>query len=448
MLLRNRSNSSDIAKVDVTVSGATTGTATGNVIAGGEPGDLLTVRHLRVEGDNQRIGQVMAEASRAVYGADAGPHRAVDSTVQRARRRWFATHYPTLTERLSGVADVFGVDPSDDQWDLARLGRSEIPAGCSAVFHAGDRTKNRHALLGRNFDFPTGTYSDIVGVPPAPGEAPLAADPWVVELRPDHGYATIVVGIMDMMGGMDGINEVGLAVTLLADNESPTPEPSVVPQVGLSEQQIVRYVLETCRDVEEAKQALLIAKQYYIFVPCHFLVADRSGRSFVWEYSRGHNREHIVESAPSESLVCTNHLLHRWPDPTRLPNDRGSAGTASFTYDRWRALDTQITRRSAPDAGRVRDQLDTVRFTYPTSGVRTLWQAVYDLDKAAIEVSFFAGDRDGASHYTEPIRFQLTSDTQDRRAAATHAWPGLVRESGSTPPSTPVLPAASGGEIT
>ena len=125
MLLRNRSNSSDIAKVDVTVSGATTGTATANVIAGGEPGDLLTVRHLRVEGDNQRIGQVMAEASRAVYGADAGPHRAVDSTVQRARRRWFATHYPTLTERLSGVADVFGVDPSDDQWNLARLGRRD-----------------------------------------------------------------------------------------------------------------------------------------------------------------------------------------------------------------------------------------------------------------------------------------------------------------------------------
>jgi hypothetical protein len=48
---------------------------------------------------------------------------------------------------------------------------------------------------------------------------------------------------MDVMGGMDGVNEVGLAVTRLADNESPAPEPSVVPQ-GLSEQQVVCYLIE------------------------------------------------------------------------------------------------------------------------------------------------------------------------------------------------------------
>lgn len=412
----------DLEKADVTVLAATSETATATVVAGGGPGELLTVRHLRVEGDNRRIGQVMGEASRAAYGADAGPHRAVGGAVQRARRRWFATHHPTLCERMVGIAEAFGVDPDDDKWDLGRLGRIDTPAGCSAVFHPGKRTRSGHALLGRNFDFPTGSYSDIVGGPAVLGERPLGADPWVIELQPDRGYASIVMGIMDMMGGMDGINEVGLAVTLLADNESPAPEPSVVPQVGLSEQQIVRYLLETCRDVEEAKQALLIAKQYYIFVPCHFLVADRSGRSFVWEYSSGHNREHIVEPAASESLVCTNHLLHRWPDPADLPHDRGSAGTAAFTYDRWRALDTQITLSSAADAGQVRDQLDTVRFTYPLPGVRTLWQAVYDLEEAAIDVSFFAGDRDGASQYTEPIRFQLASDEQGRAVAAvTHA---------------------------
>ncbi len=346
---------------------------------------------------------------------------------------------------MRGIGDVFGVDPGDERWDLGRLGPVETSPGCSAVFHPGHRTATGHALLGRNFDFPTGTYSDITGAPGRAGERPLAADVWVTELRPDHGYATIVVGIMDMLGGMDGLNEAGLAVTLLADNESPAPEPSVVPQVGLSEQQVVRYLLETCRDVDEAKQALLMAKQYYIFVPCHFLVADRAGRSFVWEYSPGHNREHVVETAPSDSLVCTNHLLHRWPDPIRLPDDRGSAGTAAFTYDRWRALDTQISCSPAPDAGQVRDQLDTVRFTHPAPGVRTLWQAVYDLDETAIEVSFFAGDRDGASHYTEPIRFQLASDNRGRAVAAgTHAWPGRARVLAGPAQSTHCLRTTEG----
>ena len=265
---------------------------------------LLTVRHLRTSGSNRQIGQLMARAALSAHGADAGPHGAPDPMVQRTRQRWFSLHHPVLSERMRGIGDVFGVDPGDDRWDLGRLGPIEASPGCSAVFHPGHRTATGGALLGRNFDFPTGTYSDITGAPRRAGERPLAAEVWVTELRPDHGYATIVVGIMDMLGGMDGLNQEGLAVTLLADNESPAPEPSVVPQVGISEQQVVRYLLETCRNVDEAKQALLMAKQYYIFVPCHFLVADRSGRSFVWEYSRGHNREHIVETRPLGAAWC------------------------------------------------------------------------------------------------------------------------------------------------
>jgi hypothetical protein len=143
--------------------------------------------------------------------------------------------------------------------------------------------------------------------------------------------------------------------------------------------------------------------------------------------------------------VCTNHLLHRWPDPIRLPDDRGSAGTAAFTYDRWRALDTQIRRRPAPGAGQVRDQLDTVRFTHPAPGVRTLWQAVYDLDETAIDVSFFAGDRDGASRYTEPTRFQFTSDNRGHAVAAgAHAWTGRARVLAAPAQSTHCLRTTEG----
>jgi predicted choloylglycine hydrolase len=367
----------------------------------------MTVRHLRIVGSNRSIGQACAAAAQAAYGAEAGPHLAGDRTVQRARRRWFAAHHPVLAERMAGIADVFGVAPDDDAWDLGRLGPVEVPAGCSAVFHPGSRTTDGHALLGRNFDFPTGTYSEVIGRPASPGERPLAADPWVLELRPDHGYATVMVGIMDMMGGMDGINEAGLAVTLLADNESVAAEPSVVPQVGLSEQQVVRYLLETCRDVEDAKQALLLAKQYYIFVPCHFLVADRSGRSFVWEYSPGHNREFIVEAPAGRPMVCTNHLLHRWPDPAQLPREPVSAGTAAYTYDRWRALDTQVASAARVEVEDLREQLDSVRFVHPTPGVRTLWQTVYDLDDAAVEMCFFIDDHGAQSRYTEPVRFAL-----------------------------------------
>jgi hypothetical protein len=378
------------------------------IVAGGAPGDFLTVRHLRAEGSNRQIGRTLAAAAKRVHGAAAGPRRSPAAEVQRARRRWFERNHPVLAERILGVGDALGVDPACDSWDLAMLGTYEVPAGCSSVLYPGPTTKHGHTLLARNFDFPTATLGQIQGGASLPGERPLAADPWLVELHPDEGYASLVVGIMDVMGGMDGINSAGLTVTLLADDESPNQEPSGAPQVGLSEQQIVRYLLDTCATVDEAKQALLMAKQYYLFVPCHFLVADARGCSFVWEYSPGHNIEHIVEvgSPATERVVCTNHLLHRWPDPSSLP-EHDETGIAGHTYQRWRTLDSQVTNGSAVDRLSAREQLGSVAFTAPDIGVRTLWSSVYDLDARAVDISFYLHDAAGHSRYTQPLHFSL-----------------------------------------
>jgi hypothetical protein len=383
-------------------------------LAGGGPRDFLTVRHLQAAGTDREIGRVLARAARAAHGADAGPRPVSDARVQRARRRWFAQHHPVLAERVRGIGDVFGVDPGDDHHDLAWLATYDAPAGCSAVFYPAERTKEGHGLLARNFDFPTAGYRQIVGLPAPPDERPLAADPWIVQLRPQGGYASAVVGIMDVMGGMDGVNEAGLAVALLADNESPAPEPSVHPQVGLSEQQIVRYLLDSCATADEAQQALLLAKQYYIFTPCHFLVADRSGTAFIWEYSPGHNIEHIVPATPGTAgaLVCTNHLLHRWPDPAQLPDDPLSDGTAAMTYRRWRTLAADVGGGGLVDRDDIRAQFRSVRFEAPVEGARTFWHAIYDVDNPSVEISFYLRDDDGVSQYTQPMRFDVGSSAR------------------------------------
>ena len=380
-----------------------------DIVAGGTPADFVTVRHLTLTGSQREIGRAMATAARDAHGAVAGPSRAPDPVVQRARRTWFAQHHPILHERMRGVGEAFDVDPTDDTWDLAWLGTYELPAGCSTVFYPGSGIKDGHSLLARNFDFPTLSYAEITGQAPRLGEQPLASAPWVVQTRPDHGYSSITIGIMDVMGAMDGVNSAGLAVSLMADNESAAPEPSAVAQVGLSEQQIIRYLLDTCATVDEAKQALLLAKQYYFFVPCHFLVADRSGRSFVWEYSPGHNREHIVEPAPDQRMVCTNHLLHRWPDGVDLPDDPRLDGTAALTYHRFRALSAAVNTSALVDRDDVRNHFAAVRFTAPVPMARTFWHAVYDLDDPFLEVSFYLRDEGGVSRYTEPRRFVLSS---------------------------------------
>jgi hypothetical protein len=282
-------------------------------------------------------------------------------------------------------------------------------AGCSVAFYPGDGTKDGHGILSRNFDFPTATFDQIMGGPGRLGERLLAADPWVVELHPDHGYASVTVGIMDVAGAMDGINSAGLAVALLADNESPNPEPTGGPQVGLAEQQIVRYLLDTCATVDEAKDALLLAKQYYFFVPCHFVIADRTGRSFVWEHSAGHNREAIVDADRFEGgrTVCTNHLLHARADLTDLPVEDDSLGTAALTYSRWRSIHTATCTGAVVDRDDIRETFRNVAFTAPVEGARTYWHALYDVEDSSMEVSFYLHDADGRSTYSEPARFAL-----------------------------------------
>jgi hypothetical protein len=366
-----------------------------------------TVRHLRLEGSQREIGRVLAAAAEQAHGAAAHPVPAQDPLVERARRRWFDRNHPVLAERMRGVADHFGLGADDCSVSLDWLGTYDVPAGCSVAFYPGEGTKDGHGVLARNFDFPTATFSQIVGAPGLPGERALAADPWIVELHPDDGYASVVVTIMDVNGAMDGINEAGLSVALLADNETPEPEPTGRPMVGLSEQQVVRYLLDTCATVDEAKQALLAAKHYYFFTPCHFVVADASGASFAWEHSPRRNHEVIVDMADAGRLVCTNHLLYRWPDAAQLPVEDGSIGTAALTYHRWRTLSAVTTGSGIVDRDDIRAQFEQVRFVAPVEGARTFWHAQYDVDAASMEVSFFLFDRDGVSAYSDPMEFGL-----------------------------------------
>lgn len=372
------------------------------------PTDVTTVRHLQVEGDHREIGRSLAQAAHEVHG-DAARPLAADPLVEGVRREWFGLHHPVQLDRMRGVAEHFGIDPDDTNVALDWLGTFALPAGCSVAFYPGAGTKDGHGRLSRNFDFPTATFSQIVGAPPVPGERPLGADIWIVESRPDTGLASVTVAIMDVMGAMDGVNEAGLSVALLADNETPEPEPTGGPRVGLGEQQVVRYLLDTCTTVEEAKRALMRAKHYYFFTPCHFVVADRTGASFVWEHSPRRNHEVVVEAdtVGSGRVVCTNHLLHRWPDPSKLPEEDGPMGTAALTYQRWRSLHAASTTPALVDRDAIREQFEAVRFVAPLQEARTFWHALYDVNDAAVELEFFRHDSNGESVYSSPVRLPV-----------------------------------------
>jgi Acyl-coenzyme A:6-aminopenicillanic acid acyl-transferase len=210
------------------------------------------------------------------------------------------------------------------------------------------------------------------------------------------GRATLTITAFDLLSGaVDGINDAGLVAALLSDDESTTGggsagglEPTFAPAVGLSEVELCRFVLETCGDVDEALGALRLARHYYFFHPQHFIIADRSGRSFVFEYGPAHNGEHVIWGEGLQ--IVTNHLLYRYPTTDALPSGEGIAGT----FARFRTLKAAFSNQAGYAPEEIIERHAKVRFIQPHSSVRTLWYVLYDTEAKSMRVSFHLKDSD------------------------------------------------------
>jgi penicillin V acylase-like amidase (Ntn superfamily) len=363
-------------------------------VVAGSSKDFLEVRHLVLKGSNEAIGQALATLARERY--QLKPEASSDRFRTRVRRRYLEKTYPILVDRMRGVASAFGNGSDDDAWDFSGLSYLlGSLGGCSVVYYPPGMTADGHGIVSRNYDFTTGT---LMGAPPRPGQLPATARPYVIEMHPDRGYASLAVCAYDLLSGvLDGVNSEGLTVALLADDEiaSKFPiEPVVEGGVGLGILQMPRMLLDTCANVEEAKGALLTTKQYYEFLPVHYLIADRHGKAFVWEYSQTRNREHILEN-PGKPLITTNFSLHRHLEGKNLP----SAKLAREVCPRYCALaertaeaHEKVTVDFIKECHKVADATRPSGTSGARRPVRTLWHALYVPEQQAVQISFYLHD--------------------------------------------------------
>lgn len=374
------------------------------VVAGGAT-DFMTVRHLRLSGRQREIGRALGAAA-ASHGWAPSP---IDPVMGRARRLWFERNWPQHAERLRGIADALGVDPERD--DVLLDSPSSVPegSGCSVVFCPPSSTLDGHGLFGRNYDFFTMSWPEMIaafstpgGAQPAPaGGIAIASRPYVLTTVPDQGLATTVITMDNLDGATEGVNEAGLSVALLISDitAAKPPEGPMPPQVGINPMHLPRFVLETCRTVEEAKAALLDAKQTEE-VGCHYLIADASGAAFVWERAGG--VEHMIEAEGGGPLCVTNHLLSRNPDPRNLPAD------TEETFQTYARARTLAERTDDEKIGReyLEEVMDEVSVpATPGFPWRTLWRTVVDVNDPALETRFYLGDADGTVRRSETLRF-------------------------------------------
>jgi hypothetical protein len=375
---------------------------TRRLVAGGEA-DFMAVFELSLAGSHAAIGRALAHEARSQFGFAPRP---ADPLVARARRRWFERNWPQHHARMIGVAECFGLDPECDAVDVSDLDLVTGRFGCSVAVCPPRTTADGRGRIGRNFDFFTGSWRELLallGAPASPGaapEPPMASRPYVLRVAPEHGPACTAINFFGFDGCMEGINADGLAVALLlADVRTVAPPAAPRPRAGLNENQVPRFLLDTCSDVPQAKEALLCAKQYDTGAACHYAVADAAGRGFVWERGE-HGSEHIIET---EGPLCvTNHPLHLHPDLDHLPDDDERSHQ---TYQRIRTL-SRRTAGPALSPAALRDALDEVAAVEDPAW-RTLWRSVFDLDRRSLAVRFYLGDGpDGRPRYSEECVFR------------------------------------------
>ena len=376
------------------------------VVVGDE--SFLQVRRLVLRGTQAEIGRQLAEVAQERHQARPAP--SADPLRTRAQRAYFERNAPLFLERMSGVAAAFGHALEDDAWNFASLSYGFGRPGCSVVYYPPSTTEWGSGVVSRNFDFTTGTMTGRTP-DPARGEESIVAAPYVIETYPDEGYASLSICAYDLLGGVvDGVNSEGLTIALLADDEVTgryDVDPASGPQPGYGVLQIGRHLLETCADVEEAKAALLEAKLYYTSIPCHYLIADRHGRSFVWENSRSMTQGYIIDGG-DEPLVTTNFMRHLHAEE-KLPQDGrlGSFTRYSTILDLWRAREDPVDLEFIIEANAC------VAATYPVPAApyasgRTLWHALYYPDEQRLEVDFYLGEGDDGEIRRSPyFSFEL-----------------------------------------
>ncbi len=362
----------------------------------GTPSDLMIVRHIRIEGANDQIGARLAEIARDRHGSKGD---IATGTLASDQMDWLQSNWPEMAGRAAGVATFLGRKTGDRGFDPTSLSYDmNVRPSCSVVFYPASSVVGGHATLSRNYDFPIGTYSELTGAPTVAGARSMTGDPYVIEMHPDKCFASLYICSYDLLGCVDGINEKGVVVALLADDASPDKKPSY--GVGLTELSLPRFVLDRCATAEQARNLLRTAPYHYSFTSCHYMICDASGDSFVWEITPDLKTRYQIDGQGKPQIV-TNHLLGKY-GVDNLPQGN--------TFDRFRRLTREIADRKArvtPEEARTINQCVAVPKEANSSA--TLWHSVYDLAERKVKVSFFLGrDAKGEDRRTPYLPFGFT----------------------------------------
>jgi predicted choloylglycine hydrolase len=232
------------------------------------------------------------------------------------------------------------------------------------------------------------------------------ADPVILMiLEPEGGRSSIVMCKMDLLlGAIDGVNDAGFCAALLSLAGGPAP--TAPRSDAFHELSVVRVLLENCATVEEAIAGFRDLPLYTIFLPCLYIVADRTGDRAVLEWNGREAR--VVRGDRAEALVCTNHSLSGETSPeTRTPEGAHSRKRHRLLSDMLRLVTIE------PDM--LRQAAEAVRLDAFQDGGAiyggTLWTSLYDPASPRLEVRVLSGFGQGRPIYGKSVSVYFAKPT-------------------------------------
>ena len=366
-------------------------------IVAGTKSDLMIVRHIIIRGSNQAIGAKLAELARSQHNSQL---QKSDPRVAKDQWRWLSVHYPERIERAKGVRVAYHLKPNSPYDTTSVPIDMNVEPACSVIYYPGRTVTTGHAMLSRNYDFPKATYGHLTHRQDQPGARSMTGDPYVIEMYPDHGYPSLYTCAYDLVGGaIDGVNSKGVTVALLADDMSKTRTRGR-PGYGLSEVDLPRFVLDKSASAKQARQLLKDVPYNATFTPCHYIIGDASGDSFIFEVAP--NGRHYIFDGNGKPQIITNHAIAEY-GTTNLPEGN--------SFDRYRRLQSELAKRHGRYApAEVKEINYCVAVPAEVKVAATLWHAVYDLKERSVKISFCLSRADEVKERRTPyLAFRLAN---------------------------------------
>jgi penicillin V acylase-like amidase (Ntn superfamily) len=223
------------------------------------------------------------------------------------------------------------------------------------------------------------------------------------------------------------MNEKGLIAILHTDNYTLINTDPKADISGLVfPTQILRFILDNCQTVEEAKIALLNQKLSLTFEPGHLLIADKSGRVITVEINPKNMRVEFTENA-GKPQPFTNHPVYRFSDPATFP--KYTPFEEDNTFARYNKLLELLGKKKQFSANDILANQDQVKARWnnpgrgmanPTIPNRTIWTDLYDQKAGTMKVKFYLkdGPADPATGdpkdlvYSDFFEFKLQKDNK------------------------------------